>query len=98
MFLYDPKSLKFGMFLLVQTLLVLKSWSLKKMNLTYNPTCSFSLNNLSLRLGYFNMFCGFILDQHMLKESLMFGMTNKFVDVVRHPPKITAINGRVQGI
>jgi hypothetical protein len=57
------------------------------MNFTYNPACPFALNNFFLHLGYFNMFCGFILDQHMLKESLLFRMTNKFVDVIRHPQK-----------
>ena len=98
MFLHDPKSLKFGMFILVPTLPVWKSLSLNKLSFAYNPACPFPLDNFSPRLGYFNMFCGLILDQHMPKESLLFGMTNKFVEVVRHPPKITAIGERVQGI
>ena len=96
MFLHDLKSLKFGMFLLVPTLLVLKSFSLKKLGFAYNPTCPFALDDLSPRLGYFSMFCGLILDQHMPKESLLFAMANKFVEVVRHPLKITAISARVQ--
>ena len=98
MFFYDPKFLKFGMFLLVQTLPILKLLSLKKMGPIYNQACPFSLDDFFFCLGYFIMFCGFILDQHMLKVSIPFGMAHKFVKVVRHLPKITAISGRVQGM
>ena len=41
MFLHDPKSLKFGLFLLVPTIPVLKSLSLKKLGFAYNPTTYF---------------------------------------------------------
>jgi hypothetical protein len=98
MFLHNPKSLKFGMFLLVPTFPILKSLSLKKLGFVYNLACPISLNDFSPRLGYFNMFWGLILDQHMPKESLLFRMANKFVEVVRHPPKITAISEKLQGM
>ena len=48
MFFYDPKFLKFGMFLLVQTLPVLKLLSLKKMGPIYNQACPFSLDDFFL--------------------------------------------------
>jgi hypothetical protein len=60
-FLHGPISLEFDMFLLVPTLPVLKSLSLKKLSSTYNPTCLFPLDNFSSRLRYFSMFCGLIL-------------------------------------
>ena len=51
-FLHDPISLKFGMFLLVPTLPIqIRSLSLKKLGSTYNPTCSFLLDNFSPCLG-----------------------------------------------
>ena len=86
-FLHDPIPPKFNMFLLVPTLPVLKSLSLKKLSLTYNPTCPFSLDDFSPRLGYFNMFRRFILHQHMPEELFFFGMTNNFIKV--HRIKIT---------
>jgi hypothetical protein len=60
-FLHGLISLELDMFLLVPTLPVLKSLSLKKLSSTYNPACSFPFDNFSLRLGYFKMFCGLIL-------------------------------------
>jgi hypothetical protein len=86
------------MLFLVSTLSVLKSLSLKKLGSAYNPVCLFFLDDFSPYLGYFNIFCGLIIDQHMPKESLLFEMAYKFVEVIRHPPKITAISGRVQGM
>ena len=71
---------------------------LEEVGFCLHPTCPFPLDNFSPRLGYFNMFCGLILDQHMPKESLLYGMANKFVKVVRHPPKIITISERMQGI
>jgi hypothetical protein len=58
-----------AMFLLVPTLFILKSLSLKKLGSTYNQACSFILNNFSHHVWYFSMFRGLILDQHMPKES-----------------------------
>jgi hypothetical protein len=60
-FLHGPISLEFDIFLLVPTLPVLKSLSLKKLSSTYNPTWPLPLENFSSRLRYFNMFCGLIL-------------------------------------
>ena len=100
-FLYDPISLKFDIFLLVPTLPVLKSLSLKKLSSSYNPTCPFLLNDFSLHLRYFNMCCGLIFHQHMPKESFFFGLTKKFVEVhctKNHHSKITAINRKIQGM
>lgn len=96
MFLQDLKFLKFGMFLLVSTVLILKSLNLKNLDSTYNPECPFFLDNFSPRLRYFNIFFKFILDQHIPKDFILFRITNKFVEVVRHPPKITAISGKMQ--
>jgi hypothetical protein len=98
-FLHGPISLEFDMFLLVPTLPVLKSLSLKKLSSTYNPPCLFSLDNFSYCLGYFSMFCGLTLHRHMPKESFFFGMTNKFVAVhctKNHRPNITVINRKMQ--
>ena len=81
LFLHNPISLEFDMFLLVPTLPVLKSLSSKKLSFTYNPACPFLLDNFSPCLGYLSMFCGLILHRHMSKESFFFGMTNKFVEV-----------------
>ena len=94
----QSKISKFGLFLLEPTLSILKLLSLKKPGFAYNWACPFFLNDFSPCLGYFSMFCGLILDQHMSKKSLIFGMGNTFVEVVSHPPNITTINGRVQGM
>jgi hypothetical protein len=56
MFLHSPISLKFGMFLLVPTLPILKSLSLKKLGSTYNPSCPFPLNDFSPCLGILTCF------------------------------------------
>ena len=64
------KFLKFGMFLLVLALPVLKSLSLKKPGFAYNLACPFPLNDFSPQLGYFSKFCGLILHQHMPKKFL----------------------------
>ena len=71
-FFQNPISLKFDMLVLVPTLFKLNSLSLKKLSSTYNPACPFPLDDFSPRLGYFNMFCGFTLHQHMPKESFFF--------------------------
>lgn len=96
MLLHDPTSLNFGMFLLVPPFFVLKSFSLKKLGFTYNRACPFCLDDFSPRIGYFSLLCRIIFDQHVPKDHLLFGMANKFVEVIRHPPKINAISGRIQ--
>ena len=39
-----------------------------------------------------------IFPRRLLSSSILFGMANMFGEVVRHPLKITAISGRVQGM
>ena len=97
-FLPDPQSLRFGIFLVKPTLPVLNSLSLKKLGSAYNLACPFFRDDFFLHLGYFNMFCRLILNQRMPKESLLFGMASEFLEIVRLPPKSTAISGRVQGM
>ena len=98
MFLHDPKSMKFGMFLLVPTFTCIEVIELEEVGLCLQFNVPISPRQLlsSSRVV-----------QHVLwthpqpthaEKSFIFGMANKFLEVVRHPLKTTAISGRVQGI
>ena len=75
----------------------LKSRKLEEVGLCLQSNVSCPLDDFSHRLGYFSLFCGLILNQHISKQFFFFGMANKFVEVVRYPSKITAISGILLG-
>lgn len=75
----------------------LKSRKLEEVGLCLQYNVSCPLDDFSHRLGYFSLFCGLILNQHISKQFFFFGMANKFVEVVRYPSKITATSGILLG-